>query len=119
MAALCRSQCVSSLRTCGESAANDSAVDGGAGGSGEIMLFGVRVKVDPMRKSVSLNNLSQSSMDGGRAQTVPIGVAEGGEGRLERNLEKLCEDSNPYTSGKSCSEILSPAEQPQPPPPPI
>ncbi|CAN4086116.1 unnamed protein product [Withania somnifera] len=28
-------------------------------GEGEIMLFGVRVKVDPMRKSVSLNNLSQ------------------------------------------------------------
>ena len=27
--------------------------------AGEIMLFGVRVKVDPMRKSVSLNNLSQ------------------------------------------------------------
>ncbi|CAN4088189.1 unnamed protein product [Withania somnifera] len=32
--------------------------DIGSGG-GEIMLFGVRVKVDPMRKSVSLNNLSQ------------------------------------------------------------
>ncbi|KAI3759349.1 hypothetical protein L6452_07099 [Arctium lappa] len=28
-------------------------------GSGEIMLFGVRVKVDPMRKSVSMNDLSQ------------------------------------------------------------
>ncbi|KAI3765757.1 hypothetical protein L2E82_15800 [Cichorium intybus] len=27
--------------------------------SGEIMLFGVRVKVDPMRKSVSMNDLSQ------------------------------------------------------------
>ncbi|KAJ0829390.1 putative transcription factor MYB-HB-like family [Helianthus annuus] len=27
--------------------------------AGEIMLFGVRVKVDPMRKSVSMNNLSQ------------------------------------------------------------
>ncbi|XP_052183787.1 transcription factor MYB1R1-like [Diospyros lotus] len=27
--------------------------------AGEIMLFGVRVKVDPMRKSVSLNDLSQ------------------------------------------------------------
>lgn len=27
--------------------------------TGEIMLFGVRVVVDPMRKSVSLNNLSQ------------------------------------------------------------
>lgn len=34
---------------------------GGAagGGAGEIMLFGVRVVVDSMRKSVSLNNLSQ------------------------------------------------------------
>ncbi|KAI7754096.1 hypothetical protein M8C21_009611 [Ambrosia artemisiifolia] len=31
----------------------------GADGSGEIMLFGVRVKVDPMRKSVSMNDLSQ------------------------------------------------------------
>lgn len=34
-------------------AAADSAV------SGEIMLFGVRVVVDSMRKSVSMNNLSQ------------------------------------------------------------
>ncbi|XP_022852538.1 transcription factor MYB1R1-like [Olea europaea var. sylvestris] len=37
--------------------------DGGngfvGGGSGEIMLFGVRVKVDPMRKSVSMNNLAE------------------------------------------------------------
>lgn len=33
----------------------------GGGGStdGEIMLFGVRVMVDPMRKSVSMNNLSE------------------------------------------------------------
>lgn len=31
----------------------------GHDGSGEIMLFGVRVKVDPMRKSVSMNDLSQ------------------------------------------------------------
>lgn len=28
-------------------------------GSHEIMLFGVRLKVDPMRKSVSMNDLSQ------------------------------------------------------------
>ncbi|KAA8540888.1 hypothetical protein F0562_024974 [Nyssa sinensis] len=41
-------------RTC---AAESSAVSGG--GSGEIMLFGVRVKVDPMRKCVSMNDLSQ------------------------------------------------------------
>ncbi|KAJ4851381.1 hypothetical protein Tsubulata_006700 [Turnera subulata] len=32
---------------------------GGGGGAGEFMLFGVRVVVDSMRKSVSLNNLSQ------------------------------------------------------------
>ncbi|XP_071694418.1 transcription factor MYB1R1-like [Rutidosis leptorrhynchoides] len=40
---------------------DDSFSDGsGSGtGTGEIMLFGVRVKVDPMRKSVSMNNLSQ------------------------------------------------------------
>lgn len=32
---------------------------GDSGGAGEIMLFGVRVVVDAMRKSVSMNNLSQ------------------------------------------------------------
>lgn len=46
----------------------DSRCGGNGGGSpavqsaaayGEIMLFGVRVKVDPLRKSVSLNDLSQ------------------------------------------------------------
>nr|GLL33290.1 transcription factor MYB1R1-like [Ipomoea trifida] len=36
-----------------------SSASGDAESSGEIMLFGVRVRVDPMRKSVSLNNLSQ------------------------------------------------------------
>lgn len=37
----------------GDSPATDTS------GVGEIMLFGVRVKVDPMRKSVSMNNLSE------------------------------------------------------------
>ncbi|KAJ8559884.1 hypothetical protein K7X08_003942 [Anisodus acutangulus] len=40
---------------CSDKSSSTTAVAGG----GEIMLFGVRVKVDPMRKSVSLNNLSQ------------------------------------------------------------
>lgn len=40
--------------SCSETGANDSS-----GFGGEIMLFGVRVKVDPMRKSVSMNNLSE------------------------------------------------------------
>jgi hypothetical protein len=35
------------------------ACGGNAGGAGEFMLFGVRVVVDAMRKSVSMNNLSQ------------------------------------------------------------
>ncbi|KAK4800530.1 hypothetical protein SAY86_021017 [Trapa natans] len=38
---------------------HDSPVAAGGSGSGEIMLFGVRLLVDSMRKSVSLNNLSQ------------------------------------------------------------
>ncbi|CAN7063744.1 unnamed protein product [Brassica oleracea var. botrytis] len=37
---------------------SSSETGGGAAGNGEIMLFGVRVVVDPMRKCVSLNNLS-------------------------------------------------------------
>ncbi|XP_024976134.1 transcription factor MYB1R1-like [Cynara cardunculus var. scolymus] len=57
----CCSQCGTNghnSRTC-SSAADDSSSDGSGIGAGEIMLFGVRVKVDPMRKSVSMNNLSQ------------------------------------------------------------
>ncbi|CAN4099336.1 unnamed protein product [Withania somnifera] len=38
---------------------DESSATDAVGFGGEIMLFGVRVKVDPMRKSVSLNNLSQ------------------------------------------------------------
>ncbi|KAI7750945.1 hypothetical protein M8C21_009137 [Ambrosia artemisiifolia] len=34
-------------------------MSGSQTGDGEIMLFGVRVKVDPLRKSVSMNDLSQ------------------------------------------------------------
>ncbi|XP_073146089.1 transcription factor MYB1R1-like [Henckelia pumila] len=37
---------------------SSSASDGAVGG-GEFMLFGVRVKVDPIRKSASMNNLSE------------------------------------------------------------
>ncbi|KAG2259453.1 hypothetical protein Bca4012_096440 [Brassica carinata] len=37
---------------------SSSETGGGAAGNEEIMLFGVRVVVDPMRKCVSLNNLS-------------------------------------------------------------
>lgn len=53
----CCSQCGTNghnSRTCSSPADEDSSST-----AGEIMLFGVRVKIDPMRKSVSMNNLSQ------------------------------------------------------------
>ncbi|XP_059641314.1 transcription factor MYB1R1 [Cornus florida] len=49
---------------------------GDSGGSGEIMLFGVRVKVDPMRKSVSMNNLSQYEQP--HESSTNVEVAAGG-----------------------------------------
>ncbi|KAK8686127.1 hypothetical protein V6N13_125154 [Hibiscus sabdariffa] len=45
------------LSTCASSSTGNSTANGGGGG--EIILFGVRLVVDSMRKSVSLNNLSQ------------------------------------------------------------
>lgn len=46
---------------------------------GEIMLFGVRVRVDPMRKSVSMNNLSEYEPvvnDGTKNKEMPKPAAE-------------------------------------------
>lgn len=40
---------------------------------GEIMLFGVRVKVDPMRKSVSMNNLSDYEPVGNNVNPSLVG----------------------------------------------
>ncbi|GER38533.1 MYB transcription factor [Striga asiatica] len=62
------------------SEAPSAAVDGG--GVSEIILFGVRVKVDPMRKSVSMNNLSEyepTGKDGGGGD-APRAAAEDGGG---------------------------------------
>ena len=49
-------------------------------------------------------------MDGGGAQAVSGGAAESGERRLEGDTEELREDEDADASGKSCSEVLSPAE---------
>lgn len=61
---------------------NASVGDGDGDGGGEIMLFGVRVKVDAMRKSVSMNNLSEyepvsnlSDKSGDELQKVAAGYA--------------------------------------------
>ncbi|KAF5796767.1 putative transcription factor MYB-HB-like family [Helianthus annuus] len=63
-----------------QSAADDSSSDGsGTGtGAGEIMLFGVRVKVDPMRKSVSMNNLSQYEQTPIDSSAVAVAAAADG-----------------------------------------
>lgn len=64
----CYTQCGSNgpdSRSC-FAAGDDSSSDVSGIGAGEIMLFGVRVKVDPMRKSVSMNNLSQYEEPGSR-----------------------------------------------------
>lgn len=58
-------------------------------------------------------------MDGGGAQVVFVGTAEGGERRLERDFQKLRQDEDADAGGQSCAEIFSSPEQSQPPPPPI
>ncbi|CAN8239890.1 unnamed protein product [Cochlearia groenlandica] len=58
--------------TISSSSSSSSESTVACGGNGcvrrEIMLFGVRVVLDPMRKSVSLNNLSQYEHIGGDGQ---------------------------------------------------
>lgn len=61
----------------GASATSGEGSPPASGGAGEFMLFGVRVVVDSMRKSVSLNNLSQYE----RPQDAAPGG--GGEGKDE------------------------------------
>lgn len=78
------SQCGSNghnSRTCA-SAADDQSSPLADDAPAEIMLFGVRVKVDPMRKSVSMNNLSQyiqphesSNADASASAAVAVGYA--------------------------------------------
>ncbi|XP_057951171.1 transcription factor MYB1R1-like [Malania oleifera] len=74
----CCSQCGvngHNSRTCA------GAGDGDAGsGAGEIMLFGVRVTVDSMRKSVSLNNLSQYEQPHEASPADPSGTAAAAAG---------------------------------------
>ncbi|KAL0364624.1 UNVERIFIED_CONTAM: Transcription factor R1 [Sesamum angustifolium] len=63
-----------------------AAVSGSCGGGGgEFMLFGVRVKVDPMRKCVSMNNLSEyepvsntTNPSDNSGNELPKAAAEGG-----------------------------------------
>ncbi|CAH8357365.1 unnamed protein product [Eruca vesicaria subsp. sativa] len=58
-------------------AVSSSSETGGGVERGEIMLFGVRVVVDPMRKCVSLNNLSDYEKSSPLEEEIPkIGDGE-------------------------------------------
>ncbi|KAJ0255816.1 HTH myb-type domain-containing protein [Hirschfeldia incana] len=77
----------------GSSCTSESTVDG-SGISREIMLFGVRVVLDPMRKSVSLNNLSEYE----QAEEIPkIIIAE----------EEKNKTSSGYASADDAVPIIS------------
>ncbi|CAH2036900.1 unnamed protein product [Thlaspi arvense] len=64
---------------------SSSETGGGGAGKGEIMLFGVRVVVDPMRKCVSLNNLSDYEKSSPEEETPKIGDGDG-EDKNEADL---------------------------------
>lgn len=49
-----------------------------AGCGGEIVLFGVRVKADPMRKCVSMNNLSDYERPMESSNAAPADGSAGG-----------------------------------------
>ncbi|XP_009599323.1 transcription factor MYB1R1-like [Nicotiana tomentosiformis] len=83
--------------------AGESSPDAAYGGGGEIMLFGVRVKVDPMRKSVSLNNLSQYELPNGYANENINNNTNGGNNNESSKVADegyaSADDAVPHHSG--------------------
>ncbi|KAL1541543.1 transcription factor MYB1R1-like [Salvia divinorum] len=64
-----------------------------AASGGEIVLFGVRVRVDPMRKSVSMNNLSEYEPVASNGNEMPKDAADGVAGYAS------ADDAVPQPSG--------------------
>ncbi|KAJ8536417.1 hypothetical protein K7X08_034818 [Anisodus acutangulus] len=83
-----------------ESSPAPAAVTGGGGG-GEIMLFGVRVKVDPMRKSVSLNNLSQYELPNSN-DNKNNNSNSGNNSKMTDNGYASADEAVPHNSGTVC-----------------
>lgn len=80
----------------GSTSSSESTNGGGIGK--EIMLFGVRVVLDPMRKSVSLNNLSEYE----QTDEIPKIVSEDGDGQ----------DKNKTTAGYASADEALPMSSP-------
>ncbi|KAK8692924.1 hypothetical protein V6N13_070527 [Hibiscus sabdariffa] len=78
--------------------ASSSTVNGGGGGGGEIMLFGVRVVVDSMRKSVSMNNLSQYEQPHESNKNSNKNNKDQGDDNLNAGYASA-DDAVPHTNG--------------------
>ncbi|XP_039057017.1 transcription factor MYB1R1-like isoform X2 [Hibiscus syriacus] len=76
--------------------ASASTVNGG--GVGEIMLFGVRVVVDSMRKSVSMNNLSQYEQPHESNNNCNKNNKDQGDDNLNAGYASA-DDAVPHTTG--------------------
>ncbi|KAK8703170.1 hypothetical protein V6N13_021497 [Hibiscus sabdariffa] len=77
--------------------ASSSTANGGGGG-GEIMLFGVRVVVDSMRKSVSMNNLSQYEQPHESNKNSNKNNKDQGDDNLNAGYASA-DDAVPHTTG--------------------
>ncbi|GAB4845573.1 hypothetical protein Ancab_038978 [Ancistrocladus abbreviatus] len=73
---------------------------GNNSGSGEIMLFGVRVVVDSMRKSVSLNNLSQYEVPQENSNEKDVAAAAGVASGYASADEAVHHSSSAITSNR-------------------
>uniref|UniRef100_A0A1J3JRL4 Transcription factor MYB1R1 n=1 Tax=Noccaea caerulescens TaxID=107243 RepID=A0A1J3JRL4_NOCCA len=84
---------------------SSSETGGGSSGNREIMLFGVRVVVDPMRKCVSLNNLSdyEKSSPEDKMMIPKIGNGDG----EDKNEADVMIATSGYASANEAVQISS------------
>ncbi|KAG7592216.1 Myb domain [Arabidopsis thaliana x Arabidopsis arenosa] len=81
---------------------------GATGKRDEIMLFGVRVVVDPMRKCVSLNNLSDYEKSSPEDEIPKIVVAAGaGDGEDKNEADATVIVADGYASANDAVQISS------------
>jgi SHAQKYF class myb-like DNA-binding protein len=91
-------------------AVSSSSETGDCGVTGkrdEIMLFGVRVVVDPMRKCVSLNNLSDYEKSSPEDEIPKIVTAGAGDGEDKNETDATVIVADGYASANDAVQISS------------
>ena len=78
-------------------------------GNGEIMLFGVRVVVDSMRKSVSMNNLSQYEQPQPQPQHQPQQPHQDGE--ASNNSSNKIQSKDDVAAGYASADDAVPSSR--------